>query len=134
MLDKLDGVLRFHGEALKLRARRQELLAANLANADTPHYKAVDFKFADALRAATADERPAAAALARTHAAHASGRAPAGSGTAVLYRTPSQPSVDGNTVDADVERAQFADNTVRYEAALRFLNHKLKMLLAASQG
>jgi flagellar basal-body rod protein FlgB len=138
MTDKLDGVLGFHAEALKLRARRQELLAANLANGDTPHYKAVDFRFADALRAATGATAPAAPAAATplqcTQPGHLASAAQAVAGAEVLYRTPSQPSVDVNTVDMDVERAQIADNSVRYEAALAFLNHQIKTLLAASQG
>lgn len=136
MTDKLDGLLGFHAEALKLRARRQELLAANLANGDTPHYKAVDFKFADALRAATGAQATGAPAstdaLARTRPGHIASPARMANGTETLYRTPVQPSVDGNTVDMDVERAQFADNAVRYEAALQFLNHHIKTLLAAS--
>jgi flagellar basal-body rod protein FlgB len=129
-----DDVLKFHAEALRLRSHRQSLLAANLANADTPHYKAVDFRFADALAAATSAQTPTAAPLARTDAAHLAPRGAGGASVAVLYRTPVQGSVDGNTVEADVERAHFADNTVRYEAAMRFLNHHLKSLLAAVQG
>jgi flagellar basal-body rod protein FlgB len=117
LVDRLDETLRFHAEALRLRGDRQTLLAANIANADTPNYKAVDFDFAQALRSATAGP---------THGAR---EAPA-----VLYRQPTQPSLDGNTVEMDVERARFADNTLRYEAALRFLNGKIKTLLTAMQG
>lgn len=118
MTDRIDDLFRFQSEALKLRSYRQELLAANIANADTPNYKAVDFNFAQALSSAAA---PAA-----------------GGGTVdaprVLYRVPTQPSLDGNTVEMDAERAQFADNTVRYEAALRVLNQQIKTMLAALQG
>jgi|SRR5689334_16079477 len=117
MIDALDQFMRFQTEALKLRSQRQELLAANVANADTPNYKAVDFDFAKALKAAT-DTQPGAA-----------GPAPE-----VLYRQPAQASLDGNTVEMDAERAQFADNTVRYEAALKFLNAQLKTMLAALQS
>jgi flagellar basal-body rod protein FlgB len=116
MIDALDQFMRFQTEALKLRSQRQELLAANVANADTPNYKAVDFDFGKALQAATAN---------------ASGPAPA---PEVLYREPAQASLDGNSVEMDAERAQFADNSVRYEAALRFLNAPLKTMLAALQG
>lgn len=115
MIDRLDDALRFHASALQLRGERQALLAANIANADTPHYKAVDFDFAKAL-AEHAQPRPAGAG------------APA---PAVLYRQPSQPSLDGNTVEMDAERGQFVDNTVRYEAALRFLNGQIRTLLDA---
>jgi flagellar basal-body rod protein FlgB len=117
MIDALDQFMRFQTEALKLRSQRQELLAANVANADTPSYKAVDFDFAKALKAATSTQ----------------GAAPA-SAPEILYRQPAQASLDGNTVEMDAERAQFADNTVRYEAALKFLNAQLKTMLAALQG
>jgi flagellar basal-body rod protein FlgB len=119
MIDRLDEFLRFQTEALKLRSQRQEVLAANIANADTPDYKAVDFDFGKALAAATS--APAASA--------AQPQAPQ-----LLYRQPAQASLDGNSVDMDAERAAFADNTVRYEAALKFLNAQLKNMLAAMQG
>jgi flagellar basal-body rod protein FlgB len=117
VVDRLDEMFRFQTEALKLRSQRQELLAANVANADTPNYKAVDFDFARALA-------QAAGAPQSTHAATPN----------ILYRQPTQPSLDGNTVEMDVERAQFADNTVRYEATLRFLNAQIKLMLTAIQG
>jgi len=117
MIDRLDEFMRFQTEALKLRSTRQELLAGNVANADTPSYKAVDFDFGKALSAATA-ARPGAPAAAPE----------------LLYREPAQASLDGNTVEMDAERAKFADNTVRYEAALKFLNAQLKTMLAALQG
>ncbi|HZQ62044.1 MAG TPA: flagellar basal body rod protein FlgB [Casimicrobiaceae bacterium] len=118
-IDRLDQMLQFQSEALKLRSQRQELLAANIANADTPQYKAVDIDFGQALAAATAP------------GAGTSGTSAAPS---VLYRVPTQSSLDGNTVEMDVERAQFADNTVRYEAALRVLNAQIKAMLIALQG
>jgi len=117
MIDRLDELMRFQTEALKLRSQRQELLAANIANADTPNYKAVDFDFGKALAAAAATREGTPA-----------------SAPQVLYRVPAQASLDGNTVEMDAERAQFADNTVRYEAALKFLNAQLKTMLAALQG
>jgi flagellar basal-body rod protein FlgB len=117
VVDRLDEMLRFHSEALKLRSQRQELLAANIANADTPNYKAVDFDFSRSLAQAVATP---------------SGAPPAAA--SVLYRQPTQPSLDGNTVEMDVERAQFADNTVRYEASLHFLNAQIKAMLTALQG
>lgn len=116
MIDRLDEFMRFQTEALKLRSQRQELLAANIANADTPGYKAVDFDFGKALTAAAAPQ---------------GGPAPTPD---VLYRQPAQASLDGNTVEMDAERAAFADNTVRYEAALKFLNTQLRTMLAALQG
>jgi flagellar basal-body rod protein FlgB len=143
MIGKLDDMLQFNSEALRLRAQRQEMIASNLANGDTPHYKAVDFKFADALRQATGQSSAQlstvrAEPMARTAAGHlnaqgTSGRFSANLSTKVMYRTPTQANVDGNTVDVDAERARFADNSVRYEASLRFLNSQLKTMLSAIQ-
>jgi flagellar basal-body rod protein FlgB len=115
MADRLDAMLQFNATALRLRSERQALLAANIANADTPNYKAVDFDFAKALADAT----------------DANARGVESSKPATLYRQPAQPSLDGNSVEMDAERAHFADNTVRYEAALRFLNGQIRTLLEA---
>lgn len=132
----LTEALRFQAEALKLRSYRQELLASNIANADTPHYKAVDFDFAQALRNATeaSGAAPASAALAQTDPAHLTGQGAAAGAPPLLYHQPAQSSIDGNSVEMDVERAKFADNTVRYQAALTALNGKIKALLAVIQG
>ena len=134
MVNKLDEALRFHQTALSLRAARQELLASNIANADTPNYKARDVDFSSALQnalAGAASRLPAA----RTSPMHLEGNA-GGSilGAPVMYRKPVQPSADGNTVDMDVERAQFTDNALRYEASVKFLSEDLKMILTAIQG
>ncbi|HLU77132.1 MAG TPA: flagellar basal body rod protein FlgB [Burkholderiales bacterium] len=136
MIGKLDQFMHLQGEALKLRAQRQEVIASNLANADTPGYKAVDFKFSDALRQAVGMPAPtgAAPALLRTDAKHLGPQGSTLSTVQLMYRTPTQASVDGNTVDMNIEQANFADNAVRYEASLRFLNGKIKTMLAAIQG
>lgn len=126
MTNPLDNLLHFQGEALKLRGYRQELLAANIANADTPNYKAVDFDFAKALRAAAQGAgQPSAAA---------SGGTVDGGKPQVLYRIPAQASLDGNSVEIDAARAQFAGNTVRYEAAMNTLSMQIKMMLSAIKG
>ena len=124
MIDKLSEHLRFNSEALRLRSTRQQLLASNVVNAETPRYQAQDFDFARALREATA--RPVLNSISNKKL---NANAPA------LYeRTSYQPSLDGNTVDLDAERAHFADNALRYEAALRALNMQIKTLLSAIQG
>lgn len=134
MIQKLDEAFRFHQEALGLRARRQQVLASNIANADTPHYKARDMDFAQALSGAVNGRGAAPAeALARSSPRHLAGSADAADAT-VLYRTAVAPSIDGNTVDLDVERAQFADNAVRFEAGLTFVSAQIKTLLSAIQG
>jgi len=134
MIDKLDDALRFQQTALSLRAARQELLASNIANADTPNYKARDIDFASALKnalAGTSTDLPAV----KTSTMHLEGNSGASVlGAPMMYRKPIQPSADGNTVDMDVERAQFADNALRYEASVIFVNAKLKGILAAIQG
>jgi flagellar basal-body rod protein FlgB len=124
----------FHQAALNLRSARQELIASNIANADTPNYKARDIDFASALRGAVLEAGPKLpmATTVGNHLSEGSGESIMGS--PVMYRTPIQPSADGNTVDMDVERAQFADNALRYEASVRFISDKTKDVLAALQG
>jgi flagellar basal-body rod protein FlgB len=125
----------FQGQALQLQAERGRVLASNIANADTPNYKARDFDFQQALAAATrSTSATAPVAQARTNPAHLAGAAGAASAPPLLYRAPLQSAVDGNTVDLDVERANFAENSVRYEASLRFLNGQIKQMMSAITG
>ncbi len=137
MIGKIDQYLSFNETALSLRAQRQELLASNIANADTPNYKARDIDFSSALQNALAS-KGAGGPLATTAPKHLPRGAATGdvlaNGTPVLYRGEVQGSVDGNTVDMDVERNQFADNALRYEAGITMINHQIKGLLAAIQG
>jgi flagellar basal-body rod protein FlgB len=140
MIGKLDQALGFHETALRIRTQRHELIAANIANADTPNFKAKDIDFAAALRQALASNgNPAQAALQQTAPAHMAAQLQpdtlhVGHPGGVQYRSMMQGSVDGNTVDMDVERNQFADNAVRYEASLVLLNGQLKKLMSAIQG
>lgn len=137
MMGKLDEALRFQETALSLRAQRQQLLASNVANADTPNYKARDIDFNSALQNAMTRGTPAAAApLAKTAVAHLNGNSAdlTANGIPLLYRTPAQGSADGNTVDMDMERNQFTDNAVRYEASLTLINAQIKNMLTALQG
>ena len=135
MVSKLDNALFFQRQALNLRAYRQQVLAGNIANADTPNYKAQDFDFETALKGAVAGRSEGALAMARTDAAHLNGgEAGAGAAARLMYRTPAQASADGNTVEMDVERAQFSENAIRYEAGISFITHQLKMQSAALQS
>ena len=136
MLNKMTERLDFQSEALLLRAERQRAIASNIANADTPGYVARDFNFREALMAAT--NGPQALTQASTTAA---GHIPLQvqmSDDALKaklgYSVNSQPSLDNNTVDLDRERANFVDNSVRYEATLRFINGQAKTMLSAIQG
>ena len=134
MTSRIDEALQFHQTALSLRAGRQELLASNIANADTPNYKARDIDFASALQGALAgstEKLPLAGASSR-HLSGTTGESVMGA--PVMYRNVLQPSADGNTVDMDVERAQFADNALRYEASVKFISDQVKDVLTALQG
>jgi len=138
MLNRLTDSLDFQGQALQLRSERQRLIASNIANADTPGYIARDMDFAKTLKAATG-ALPAAGALATSHAGHLGTGGAAGSGGAkvageLLYATPSQTNLDRNTVDMDRERASFADNAIKYEATLRFINSNVRTSLQAITG
>jgi len=131
MLSKLDLELRFMQTALGLRARRQEVIAANLANSDTPNYKARDLDFNAALQSALGGSM-GSIGLTTTSASHISGlSASGGAGSAALkYRASLQPSLDGNTVDSDVERAGFADNAMHYQFLLESMSsafHKMSL-------
>jgi flagellar basal-body rod protein FlgB len=125
MNDKLDLALGTQSAALAMRVKRQQLIAANIANADTPGYKAVDIDFKRAMTQALAQQPQQAAAPASKSAF---------AGISTQLRVPAQTAADANTVDMDVERARFAENAVRYEAALKFLNGQIKTLLSAIQG
>ncbi|HLP98516.1 MAG TPA: flagellar basal body rod protein FlgB [Sideroxyarcus sp.] len=134
MSSRIDEMFHFHQTALNLRAARQELIASNIANADTPNYKARDIDFSSALQGAlgASGDKLAVAASSPQHLHGMSGDSVMGA--PVQYRNPLQPSADGNTVDMDTERAQFADNALRYEASVRFVSDKAKEVLAALQG
>lgn len=139
-MNALDAMLNFHQSALRVRAQRQELIAANIANADTPNYKARDIDFNSALQnAISGNAAPAAQAsseLAATSPQHlpGNGNALENSLNGALYRKEVQSSVDGNTVDMDVERNQFTDNAIRYETSLTMINAQIKSMLSAIQG
>lgn len=152
MLDKMTNQLNFHSNALVLRAERQRAIASNIANADTPGYVARDFKFGDALREATgigSSGTGSGVTRLATSASHGTAGTtdprhmplPTVPTTASIdrqgalgYAVQTQPSLDNNSVDLDRERANFVDNSVRYEATLRFINGGAKTMLSAIQG
>lgn len=135
MLNRLDDMLNFHAQALRLRDQRQQVLASNIANADTPNYKARDFDFKTALTSALQGQ-PATGGvtLAATAANHLKGAAGLSTDAFLQYRQPAQGNVDGNTVDVDAERAAFAENTVQYEFNLTRVSSQIKSMLAVIQG
>lgn len=133
MIDRIDNEHRVLQTALNLRAYRQELLASNMANSDTPHYKARDIDFKTALDGAMG-ARGGPMKLAATSPAHLQAVEGNPFGASLLYRTEQQSAVDGNTVNMDVERAAFADNAVQVEALLTFLRGSFKDLSTAITG
>jgi len=129
----LNTYLGIHAQALRVRSQRTELLANNLANADTPGFKARDIDFRQALAAAGSKNTPVR--VTTTNAAHiASGNVAAGGAAELKYRTPLAPALDGNTVDTQLEQAAFAENAVRYQASLTFLSAKFRSLMTAITG
>ena len=131
MLDRLDSELGFRQKALSLRVQRQELLASNIANADTPHYKARDIDFKASLDNALSGRTERGLGLALTSGRHLPGEEPGSVAGTTKYRTEYQSAVDGNTVDMDVERGAFAENAMHIEALLTFVRGGLKDLQAA---
>lgn len=125
----VDPLFGMHAQSLDFQRRRMEVLAANIANADTPGYLAKDLDFERAL----ADAAQPSAVVHTSHASHLPGTHPAAQAGSV-YRLPSQPSVDGNTVELQVEQAKFADAALHYKASLSFLDSKLRTLMTAITG
>ena len=114
MSDRLFGI---HGTALEIRSQRMGLLAANIANAATPGYKARDIDFAAALQARENGTQ-----------------APDAMGAATRYRVPVMPSLDGNTVEMGTEQSAFAENAVAYSATLGFLRGRVDTITRAIRG
>ncbi|MBS7457194.1 flagellar basal body rod protein FlgB [Coralloluteibacterium stylophorae] len=132
MTSPFSSVFGVHGEALALREQRMKLIASNLANADTPNYKARDLDFSRALEAATSGAAPEGG-LQKTSVLHldASGQL---AGSAVFERNPLQPSLDGNTVDTSSEQAAYGRAALEYRASLSFFEGKVRGLLTAITG
>lgn len=125
-----DTALGVSPQVLALRAQRVELLSSNIANSDTPGYKARDIDFAAAMRDATGQQ----GAMRRTHEEHLGGSGAGAATGDVMYRVPGQPSLDGNTVETRVEHAEFMDNAVRYQASINFMDGRIAALRLAIRG
>jgi flagellar basal-body rod protein FlgB len=133
MLEQMTGRLETLSSALQLRAQRQQVLASNIANVDTPGYVARDIDFNAALQNALTGQH--APGLAQTSAGHRTITSTQGLiGSPLAYTVQTQPSLDGNTVDLDQQRANFTDNAIRYESTLRFINGHVKTMLSAITG
>ena len=131
MSNILDNMFGLSSQALDVWQRRSEVIASNIANADTPHYQARDVDFRQVLQQASGEATPTLSLSAPT-----SGQLSATSESAdnLKYRVPLQPSMDGNTVDAQVEQSAFASNMVHYQASLSFINSAIQQLRLAING
>jgi flagellar basal-body rod protein FlgB len=127
MFNSIDKALAFDSKMLSVRGYRQQILASNIANADTPNYKAMDIDFSQMLTHAMGS-----ISMSRTDGSHLDpkGGNPV-AGLKPMYRTAVQPSIDGNTVDSDVEQAQFSENALQYMSTLQFMNGKIQSTLLA---
>jgi len=142
-MNGLDQLLDFNAAALRIRAHRQEILAANIANVDTPNFKARDIDFRSAMQKAlessaeVSAKKNGAPQLNTTSPLHFKGEGIADNGAVdssdLLYRSVVQDSADGNTVDVDVERSAFVNNSLRYEASVMMINARLKEMNLALQ-
>lgn len=130
MAFNLDQALGVHVKALELRAYRAQLLATNIANADTPNYKAVDIDFKTALSQAQSGDLP----LTVTNSNQIQTSGGEKSQFELMYRVPMQPSLDGNTVDSQIEQSEFTRNAVQHQASLMFLTGRIKGILTAIKG
>ncbi len=127
-----DSALGIHADALRVRSQRAELLASNLSNADTPGYKARDIDFSAVLKSVNADQ---SAVMTTSHQNHiATTQSLQASNPHVQYRSTIQDSLDGNSVDEQVEQAQFMQNAIQYQASLDFLGGKFSGLMKAIKG
>ena len=133
MLEQMTARLDFHSQSLLLRSQRQQVIASNIANADTPGFVARDFDFTAALQQATGSATAALPAMTDAGHMRLGGRS-AGAAASMAYTVQTQPSQDGNSVDLDRERANFVDNSIRYESTLRFINGHVKTMLTAITG
>ena len=139
----IDDYLGTHANSIKLRAQRTKVLASNIANADTPNYKARDMAFAEVLRDASgasqmttrkvslSKSQGGTSAMSLTNGRHIDGRRSASTAAPLMYRQPQEASLDGNTVDKDMEEARFAENTIRYQASLEFIKNRVNGLIRA---
>ncbi len=136
MAISFDSYLGGHDDALLLRSKRSEILASNLANADTPGYKAKDFDFKAAMSDAMgtrSEFKKDNLKMAATSAGHIQ-NSHNGFSADIQYRNPYQPSLDGNTVETGIEKTEFSKNSIYYEASLRFLTGKFQSLTKAIKG
>jgi flagellar basal-body rod protein FlgB len=129
-----DRALGIHEQALGFRAQRAEVLANNIANADTPHYKARDLDFATVLAELSAKSQRGPVNLSRTDSRHIPADGLPMGAADLAYRIPTSPSIDQNSVDLQIEQSNYAENSVQFQASFTLLNSKFKGLVSALRG
>lgn len=130
MFNSIDRALDFNSKLLSLRSYRQQVLASNIANADTPGYKAKDVEFSHLLSKAMDPVN-----MRKTDAQHLDGQSGSPiAGAKLMYRSTVQPSIDGNTVDMDIEQAKFSENALQYMTTLQIMNGKIQSTMLALRG
>ncbi|WP_130537817.1 flagellar basal body rod protein FlgB [Thiomicrorhabdus indica] len=129
-----ESIFGIHEAALRVRTQRGELLANNLANADTPNYKARDIDFRKALNDESDLLKMSVPNLAKTNSRHIEGGGFASTSEFLKYRMPTQPALDGNTVETHIEKAQFMENAIQHQATLEFVNSKISGIRGALKG
>ena len=129
-----DRALGIHEKALGFRTQRAEVLANNIANADTPNFKARDLQFASVLAEQSSQSRRGATSLNRTNSQHIPADGVTLSDASLAYRMPMQASIDQNTVDLQIEQSNYAENSVQFQASFTLLNSKFKGLVSALRG
>ncbi|MEX6503090.1 flagellar basal body rod protein FlgB [Pseudomonas zhanjiangensis] len=129
-----ESALGIHEKALGFRAQRAEVLANNMANADTPNYKARDLDFASVLAEQSGKAQRGPGGLNRTDSRHIAAEGVSLSDASLVYRVPLHASIDQNTVDEQIEQANYAENAVSFQASFTFLNSKFKGLVSALRG
>jgi flagellar basal-body rod protein FlgB len=140
MAISFDKALGIHEQALNVRTTRARLIANNLANADTPNFKARDIDFREILNSASRNNNANELTMTKTRANHQGGLANMNNvsvfskDVALLYRNPTQPSIDGNTVDEHVEHSEFMENALAFQASFTLLNKKFMGLKTAIRG
>lgn len=131
MAISFDKALGIHDDAMLLRSQRAEVIANNIANADTPNYQARDIDFKSVLSGVTSDPQ---LQVAKTDGGHASGFLNPDMAADLMYRIPSQASVDGNTVEVQEEMASYTENALAFQSSFTFVDKKFKGLMAAIKG
>lgn len=134
MASPIENLFGVHEQAITLRAARSEMLAANLANSDTPNYKAKDIDFKSAFESFQGGQLQSSIKLAKSSSQHFSSDLNGIASQAIRYRVPSHASLDGNTVDSDFEKSAFTENAIRYQASLSILGKKISGLIRTLRG